>query len=155
MNLEIKWHKPLKLKDGSKIGLIYKIDGLEAWNGLSGVYMFCRQYAKSLAPLYIGKADDVGRRIKQHLNSIKLMKGIENSQNGDKILMLGTFVPKSGQNKQKAISSIEKALIEHALLEGYELLNKQGTKTPVHKISFSGYLPARNMTGQSMYIKAK
>ena len=154
MNIEIKWHKPIKLKDGSKDDLILKIDNLDKLNGYTGVYMFCRKYAKSISPLYIGKAEDVGRRIKTHLNSIKMMKGIQNSQNGDKVLIVGELIGKPGQDKKKCIAIVEKALIEHALSEGYDLLNVQGTKTPVHGISFSGYQLAKNVTGKKIFAKA-
>jgi hypothetical protein len=155
MKLEIKWYKPLKLKDGSIDSLIYKVDGLDEWIGCAGVYMFCRKYGDNICPLYIGKAESLGARIKQHLNSIKLMKGIENSQNGGKVLIFGELLIKSGQEKKKSITLIEKALIEHALSEGFELLNIQGTKTPTHSIEFSGYQLAKNMSGSSMLAKAK
>lgn len=155
MNLEVKWYRPLKLKDGTKDGLIYRIDNLDDWVGTGGVYMFCRKYSKSIVPLYIGKADDLGIRIKQHLNSVKLMKGIQSAQAGEKVIVFGEYIAKSGQDRKKTIPLIEKALIEHALLEGYELLNKQGTKTPTHKISFNGYQLVKNVTGKELYIKAK
>ncbi len=155
MNLEVKWYKPLKLKDGAKEGLIYTIDNLEDWFGTSGVYMFCRKYSKCLAPLYIGKAEDLGSRVKQHLNSVKLMKSIQGAQAGEKVVVFGEYLAKSGQDKKKTIAIIEKSLIEHALSEGYQLLNVQGTKTPTHKISFNGCQLAKNVTGKEMYVKAK
>jgi hypothetical protein len=81
------------------------------------------------------------------------MKGIKDSLSGDKILIVGQFIPKPGQGKKKSISIIEKALITHCLVEGIELLNKQGTKTKFHEVSVSGYLLARNITGQSIFTK--
>ncbi len=153
MKLELKWHLPQKLKDGSNNGLIYEIQGIDQWDDVAGVYMFCRKYGKSVVPLYIGQAIDIGSRIKQHLNSVKLMNGIKDSLSGDKILIVGQFIPKPGQDKKKSISIIEKALIEHCLVEGIELLNKQGTKTKFHEVSVSGYLPARHITGQSIFTK--
>lgn len=155
MNLEVKWHKPLKLRDGAKEGLIYKIDNLDEWVGAGGVYMFCRKYSKCLAPLYIGKADDLGSRVKKHLNSVKLMKSIQNALAGEKVIIFGEYIAKSGQDKKKTIAIIEKALIEHALSEGYQLLNVQGTKTPTHRISFNGFQLAKNVTGKEIYVKAK
>jgi hypothetical protein len=153
MKLELKWHLPQKLLDGSKNGLIYEIYGLDKWYDISGVYMFCRKYGKSVVPLYIGQALDIGSRIKQHLNSVKLMKGIKDSLSGDKILIVGQFIAKPGQDRKKSISIIEKALIAHCLVEGIELLNKQGTKTKFHEVSISGYLFARNITGKSIFTK--
>jgi len=153
MKLELRWHLPQKLKDGSKNGLIYEISSIDKWNNVTGVYMFCRKFGKSVVPLYIGQAVDVGSRIRQHLNSVKLMKGIKDSLNGDKILIVGQFIPKPGQDKKKSISIIEKALIAHCMAEGIELLNKQGTKIKFHEVSVSGYLLAKNITGQSIYAK--
>jgi len=153
MKLELRWHLPQKLKDGSKNGLIYEISSIDKWNNVTGVYMFCRKYGKTVVPLYIGQAMNIGSRIRQHLNSVKLMKGIKDSLSGDKILIVGQLIPKPGQDKKKSISIIEKALIGHCLAEGIELLNKQGTKIKFHKISVSGYLLARNITGKTIFAK--
>lgn len=155
MNLEVKWCRPLNLKNGEKDGLIYKIENIDDWLGVGGVYMFCRRYNKTLIPLYIGKAENLGFRVKQHLNSVKLMKSIQNAQSGEKVIIMGRYIPKSGQDRKKTIAIIEKSLIEHCLSEGYELLNIQGTKTPTHKISFNGYQLAKNVTGRELYVKAK
>jgi hypothetical protein len=48
---------------------------------------------------------------------------------------------------------VEKALIEHALTEGWELLNKAGTKTPTHEVKFLGFHGATNFSGRKMYVK--
>jgi hypothetical protein len=153
MDIQIRWHKPIKLQDGSNENLIYKINNISQWAGVSGVYMFCRCYGKTLTPLYIGKAESIGARIKQQLNSTKLMKGIENSLSGEKVLVVGEFVPRSGQDLKKAIAVAEKSLIEHALAQGYVILNIQGTKTPTNSVSFSGYSGAKNITGAAINIK--
>lgn len=155
MDLEVTWHKPLKLKDGAKDNLIFKVDDIDKWYGCSGLYMFCRRHGENIMPLYIGKADNIGKRINQQLNNTKLMKGIENALNGEKVLVIGEFISKGGQGTTKAISIIEKALIEHALGKGLDLINKQGTKTKVHKLSFSGYQAAKSFTGQAMNVKQK
>jgi len=47
MKLELRWHLPQKLKDGSHNGLIYEIPSIEKWNNVTGVYMFCRKYGNS------------------------------------------------------------------------------------------------------------
>jgi hypothetical protein len=153
MELNIKWHKPRKLIDGSNQRLIYTIEGLDEFYGMSGVYMFCRQHGKSLSPLYIGKAVNIGIRIEQQFNTTRLMKGIDNNtHNGKKVLVIGEFLAKQGQGPKRSISIIEQALIENALSEGNELLNVQGTKTHTHKINFSGYQSAKKITGPSMNV---
>lgn len=160
MELSIKWHKPINLLDGHKQNLIYTANGIESWLGVSGVYMFCRQFKGSLIPLYIGKAEDIAVRINQHFNtSTKLMKIISNLNNpgnrGKKVLVVGQFTPKSGQSTKKSIAIIERALIVHALAEGFDLLNVQGTKTPTNSIHFSGYLGARSLTGKHLSVAIK
>jgi hypothetical protein len=153
MELSIKWSRPSKLLDGAKDNLIYQVSGLASFSGVAGVYMFCRKYGETLTPLYIGKAENIAARINQQLNSTRLMKGIENALNGEKVLVVGEFVSKSGQDKKKSIAIIEKALIEHALSEGHTIINIQGTKTPTHSIRFSGYSAAKTLTGSSLNIK--
>ena len=81
------------------------------------------------------------------------MKRIENSPKGEKVLVIGEYISKPGMSSEKAIRIVEKALIEHALTEGYELLNKSGTKTPKHTVQFSGFKGATNFSGKKMYVK--
>lgn len=155
MDLEVKWHQPIPLVDGSDENLILNIENLEDIHTGSGVYMFCRRYNSSINPLYIGKSMAIKKRISQHLNSVKMMKGIQRSQNGEKVLVVGELVSKSGQRPEKSIDIIETALIEHALLEGYELLNEQGTKRPTHQITFKGYLGAKQFSSSKQVVTVK
>jgi hypothetical protein len=156
MELSIKWHKPISLIDGDNHNLIYVADGLDSWQDVPGVYMFARIFNDEVFPLYIGKAESIGSRAWQHLkNNTKLMMTIKKSANGARVFIPGKFTPKPGQNIKKCIALVERALIVHALAEGYELLNVQGTKTPTHRVSISGYLGARNITGKKLSLKAK
>ncbi|WP_339137220.1 MAG: GIY-YIG nuclease family protein [Candidatus Electrothrix sp. GW3-4] len=155
MNLEIKWHQPASLEDGDDENLIYSVDGLEEWEDLPAIYMFCRNYGGVLVPLYIGRSKNVGQRIKQHLNTTRMMKSIQKAPKGEKVLVIGEFIPKPGQSIDSSLKILEKTLIEHALTEGYELINKSGTKTPVHTISLSGYKAAKDFSGPKMYAKSK
>lgn len=155
MDLEIKWHQPIPLVDGDDEDLIYTIKNLEDWDGYPAVYMFCRRYGKNIVPLYIGRTANVAARIKQHLNTTKMMRSIAKSQNGEKVLVVGELIVKTGQKIDKSLRVIENALIEHALAEGYELVNKSGTKTPVHIINYSGFKLAKDFSGANMYAKIK
>ena len=155
MDLEVKWHQPISLRDGDNVDLIYALPDMSDWEEVPGVYIFGRLYGGALTPLYIGRTKDIGTRMKQHLNSTKLMKGIEKSQNGEKVLVVGEFIPKPGQSTESSLQIIERALIEHALAEGYELLNKAGTKTPTHNVEYSGYSAAKAFSGSCMYTKMK
>jgi predicted GIY-YIG superfamily endonuclease len=155
MDLEIKWHQPISLNDGEKENLIYILPDMSNWDEVPGVYIFGRLYGGTLTPLYIGRTKDIKKRMKQHLNTTKLMKGIENSSSGEKVLIVGEFVSKSGQSTESSLRIIERALIEHALAEGYELLNKTGTKTPTHNIQYTGYQAAKVFSGSCMFTKMK
>jgi hypothetical protein len=155
MDINVLWHKPIDLLDGSEQNLIYTVkeDDISRFEGLPGVYMFCRIYSDVLSPLYIGKALDLGSRIRQQFNTTKLMKAVENSPKGTKVLVVGEFKCKSGQNNDVCIKLVEKILIEHALAEGNDLVNLQGTKVPYHEIAFTGNSLVKGFTGAQMLVK--
>lgn len=156
MDLNIKWHAPINLTDGDEENLIYIAKGLDQWIDVPGIYMFARIYDGLTHPLYIGKSESIGKRAWQHFKSnTRLMSSIKKAAKGLRVFIPGQFAPKPGQNTKKCIALIERALIDHALTEGYELFNIQGTKIPAHQVSFTGYLSARNITGKSLSFKAK
>ena len=136
MDIEIQWHQPIPLQDGSTDDLIYMVDEdeLKEWYDCPGVYMFCRIYNESMIPLYIGRSKNLYNRIWEHFETTTFMKQIAKSPRGEKVLIMGEYISKPGQSSERAIAIVEKALIEHALTEGYELLNKAGTKTPTHGV---------------------
>ena len=155
MDMSVKWHAPVDLLSGDKENLIYIANGLDEWWDVPGVYMFARIFNDEVSPLYIGKAEKLGCRAWQHFkNNTRLMNGIKKASSGKKVLILGGFLPKPGQSTKKCIALIERALIDHALTEGHKLLNVQGTRTPSHKVSFSGFLGARHLTGKSLSFRA-
>ena len=129
-------------------------DEIKVWDGFPGVYMFCRKYGESVIPMYIGRSMNIYNRIWEHLETTTLMKRIENGPRGAKMLIIGEYRARPGQSSKKAIGIVEKALIEHALTEGYALLNKAGTKTPTHAVKFSGFRRAKQFSGGKMYVKA-
>ena len=155
MNIDVFWHSPIYLKDGRKDHLIYSAGNLGKFEGIPGVYMFCRVYDGDLIPLYIGKANDLKYRIERQLNTTKLMRTIQDSPSGKRVLVLGEFECKPGQKQDKCISMVEKALIEHALADGCELVNQQGTKRPYDAIEFRGNSMAKAFTEQKMYVKKR
>jgi hypothetical protein len=157
MEIKIQWHQPIPLQDGSAEDLIYMVDEkkLQAWDGYAGVYMFCRRYGESVIPMYIGRSMNIYNRIWEHLEGqtgvMDSMKAIR--QRGEKMLIIGEYIPQPGWSSTKAIAIVERALIEHALTEGYVLLNKAGTKTPTHEVRFSGFNMAKQFSGGTMYVK--
>ena len=138
MNIELEWHKPVSLHDGRNQSLILTCD-LNLIPEAPGVYVFARVHGESRSPQYIGRSANLRQRIKQHLeNDVKLMQQIDSAKNGKRILMMATMVFKKGQRKDTVLDIVEKTLIEHAFSEGCELLNKKGTKTPVHHMNSTG-----------------
>jgi hypothetical protein len=55
------------------------------------------------------------------------MRRIANGPQGDKVLVLGEYMPRPGQSREWALKMAETALIAHACTEGYTLLNQAGT----------------------------
>lgn len=153
MKIDVEWSEPDILKDGSANSLIYEIDGLDEWEEFPGVYMFCRKHGGSLIPLYIGRSTNVPRRIRQHLNTTKMMIAIKQSKAGEKILVVGEISAKGGQKIEALTKIVESSLIDNALTEGYELINKAGTKPKVHTIDFRGYQKAKTFSGSTMFSR--
>jgi len=154
MEINITWYPPLPLSGGNAADLRYTVDGIEAWEDCPGVYMFCCWDHESVIPLYIGRAKNMYAQIRQHLETTTLMRRIANGPRGDKVLVLGEYLPQPGQSSEKALAIVEKALMALAFAEGYALLNTAGTKTPTHAVRFSGFRRAKQFSGRKMYVKA-
>jgi hypothetical protein len=134
MELKLVWHKPVALREAeARTNLLYELD-LEKIPATPGVYIFMRTFGKNQNPLYVGKAKNLGSRIKGQLNTLKLMRGIQNAAHGSRVLVFGEFVPKQAQRVDKCLTLIERALIRHFLSEGHELLNKAGTRLAKHSL---------------------
>ena len=56
------------------------------------------------------------------------MRRIENDPRGNKVLVLGEYIPQPGQSREWALKMAETALIAQACTEGYTLLNHAGTQ---------------------------
>jgi hypothetical protein len=154
MAITLKWHNPISLKDGEPDGLIFKIPNMSDFDGISGVYMFCRIYGNDLVPLYIGKSKNIGTRLTQHIKqSVHLLQSIKNATNGKKVVVIGEFKSKKGQPIIETIKKLEKYLIETAQINGYMLFNSKGTKFPTDTIEFIGYQKAKKVFGKSLLIK--
>jgi hypothetical protein len=95
MDIEITWYPPLPLTDGSAEDLIYTVDEneLKAWDGCPGVYMFCRMFNGSVIPMYIGRSKNLYNRIWEHLETTSLMRRIESESKGERVLMIGEYMP--------------------------------------------------------------
>lgn len=143
MRLRVEWSRPIPLRDGTRQGLIYAVD-LSRLPGGAGVYVFGRKFGKGFEALYVGKAENVRRRVNGHLqNNLKLMLRLRNAKTGQRVVLAGQFVPKPGQRVEKCIVLIERALIRTFLSEGHDLANKQGALIRRHEIESDGKQPKR------------
>lgn len=152
MKIDAKWSKPITLKDGDSVGLIFKLD-TEAIPIEPGVYVFARRYGANVTPIYIGETANLRRRIASHLKSVPLMKALENTSSGSRILIYCTVATKSKDRAKSQVKIIEKALILHSQAEGHELFNKKGTKLPTDVISFSGNHTSEEIAPRLMRVK--
>jgi hypothetical protein len=157
MNLDLQWHRPINLLDGRRKGLIFRLpdEAEDSIPNAPGVYIFARRFGDIIAPLYIGQAARINVRIDQQFNNLRLMRGIEDAEIGRRVLLFVELHPRPGQQIPRALDIIEKALIRHALSEGYELLNIQGAKTPTHALKFRGNIEARSVFPRRMYVPVR
>jgi hypothetical protein len=149
MDIEVRWLKPFELFR-SKSDLLYEIDGMDFVPATPGVYVFGRAHGDTVCPLYVGKAGDLRKRVEQQLNNLKLMRAIDRAPNGYRLLYVAEFLGKGGQDAMKAVSIVESALISAAMVEGFELINIQGTKTLAHTITSTGNREARSWFPESV-----
>lgn len=155
MKIDLKWDKPIRLKDGSKLNQIYAIRSLDHISKKAGVYVFARSFGKSIAPLYIGQASRLRNRIDGQLNNVHLMMGVKSAQAGHRILLVAHLKLHPGQQQKKVLDIVESALIKHALADGHELLNKQGVKTKVHVIKSKGNTSSKHVAPLRMLVERK
>ncbi len=152
MIIKADWKNPIKLEDGGKNNQIYAVN-TEKISENGGCYVFYNKHGNSYSVLYIGKAENLQRRIEQQFNNLKLMMGIKKSIKGTKFIMC-CDVP--GKNKAKkfkrTIKMLEKQLIKSATLEGHELLNQKGIKIKYNQILFKGNRESEEIFGRKMNI---
>lgn len=153
LNIDARWSQPIDLRL-AKAGAIYECEKLQEIPSEAGIYIFGRCHGESRTPLYIGKALNLRRRIEQQLNSVRLMTGIKEAQNGSRFLIYCVPQIKRGQRVAQVVKLLEDALIAHALAFDHELLQKQGTKRPNHTIKFSGNRVSEALAPRHMRVSA-
>jgi hypothetical protein len=153
MKIQLKWDKPIRLKDGKRQNLIYFSSKLQRIPADAGIYVFARQFSGVMIPLYVGQARNLRMRMGQQLNHAKLMMKIKNSPNGRRFLLTARvhFLP--GQQEKKVLTIVERALIKNALSQGHDLLNHQETKIKVHAIRSSGNKSFKHFANTLMLVE--
>lgn len=136
MDLSVQWSAPIPLYKDEDV--IYWCD-LEKISEKAGVYIFGRVHGESFEAFYVGKGMKLNKRIEQHFtNNVYLMKRLENAQNGTRVVVIGEFIAAPGQQAEKCIGIIERALIRHFMSEGHDLVNVQGTALKQHSVNSIG-----------------
>jgi hypothetical protein len=152
MQIDASWSQPIALKRCKPGGLIYELD-IDTLPAEPGVYVFGRKHGENVVPIYIGETLSVRGRIKGHLNSLPLMRAVENAPKGGRFLMYCTVRAGSREKAKKHVRVVEKALILHAQSEGHVLFNKKGTRLPTDEISFTGNRTSEAVAPRVMLIK--
>jgi hypothetical protein len=155
MKITVTWHRPITLQDASDSvqNLIYSCSELDSLTEEPGVYIFARRFGKSLEPLYVGKGTSLRSRIRQQLNNVRLMRGIQNNPKvGSRVLTLGTLSPRPGQKLTSVLKIVESALIEEFINDDHDLLNKQGTVIRADTVNFRGNRTVTGIVGSKITI---
>jgi len=118
----------------------------------AGVYVFGRKWGNQFEALYVGKAGKIRGRIKTQLNNLRLMQHLKNAKAGKRVVMIGQFMGKPGQQVNRCLPLIERTLIRYFLSEGHDLVNVQDTRLRRHEVSSDGRHP-RNFIPKLMYVE--
>jgi hypothetical protein len=137
MKLKLEWEHQVPLVRTSRQQLGYTV-ALEKVPEAAGIYIFGRKFGKKVEALYVGKAANIRRRIKGHFNNLRLMNHLHDARMGRRVLLVARFVSGPGQNAEKCLRILERALIRYFLSEGHDLVNKQGTRLHRHEVESSG-----------------
>lgn len=154
LNIGARWLRPLELRRSNNRQFIYECPEIENVPESPGVYLFGRQHGDSAVPLYVGRTMNLKVRLGQHLNSVRLMGGLLDAANGQRFFMACVVQLKRGQRMEKVLRVLEDGLIAHALAEGHELLQRQGTKRPAHQVNFTGNRTSECIAPRDMMIRA-
>jgi hypothetical protein len=150
MRISVTWHAPVSLPPPmTRLHECFDPDELPR---APAIYLFARQFGASMKVLYVGQATSLRGRIKQQLNNLKLMQGIDDAAIGRRILIYGTLTSRPGQRVRAVLDIVERALIDHFTENDHPLINKLGTKLPVDVIEFDGNLLARGRSGRQLRV---
>jgi excinuclease UvrABC nuclease subunit len=137
MRLTIEWKRPLQLTDASADGLIYSFES-KTVEAEAGLYVFGRMHGHSFEAFYVGRANNLQNRTKGQLKNLKLMLHLQKAKTGKRVIITGVFKPRKGQQVDRCLPILERALIRHFLSDGHDLVNVQGTRIRRHEIASSG-----------------
>jgi hypothetical protein len=139
MKIEIHWQRKLKMVPMRSDEVEYDFE-LDPIPDLPGVYIFLRKHGRVPSPLYVGKTTSLRRRMAQYRNlqgdhAVQIMEAVRHAENGARWLVFGVFKTKRGQQEDRLLEIVERALIAHYLAQGHVLINTQGTRIPTNEIT--------------------
>jgi predicted GIY-YIG superfamily endonuclease len=142
LNIEVVWRTPVDLRvapEGVGQDYIVPASANQRLPEAAGVYVFCRRFGEKYQPLYIGQADNLRRRIGQHLKSnVALMRAMRDAKSGTRAILFGEVITKRGQQIERVLKVVEETLIAEAVESGFGLVNRQLTSAKFHSIVFGG-----------------
>ena len=159
IHAKMKWQKPVELFEPSEANcrgceykgncnLTYCCEG-ENIPEKPGVYVFGRQHGQSITPIYIGESKDISQRIWEHLEGyVELMNALRKVKLGSRVILVGIL---ESRFTKDTLGLIEGMLIEHALDEGFGLLNVSKTNPSYHEVSFSGNRESMRIFPKTLY----
>jgi len=136
MELELNWQSELLLRY-SVTDDNYAVD-LNKISESPGIYIFGRRNRNRFEALYVGKANNIRKRIKTQLNNHKLISHIWGAKTGPRVLMIGEIITKQGQKLDSCLHLAELTLIRHFIAEGHNLVNFHGTNFKYHELLSTG-----------------
>jgi hypothetical protein len=98
----------------------------------------------------VGKAKNGHGRIKGQLNNHRQMTHVRDARAGNRIVLVGSVIPKPGQQVENCLTLVERSLIRYFLAKGDDLVNIQGTRPWNHEV-VSTHGPMRFIPG-TMYL---
>lgn len=142
MKLHLQWSRPILLRKSRQRTMVYSTD-LGKLPDKPGLYVFGRRHGRKFEALYVGQAKNIRDRVKRQLNNSRLMQHVMTAKSGKRILLVGQYVSKPGQDESKSLTLLERALIRHFVSRGHDLVNVSGTHIREHEITSAGKQPKK------------
>ena len=130
MNIQLEWKTPLSLGRSP-----YDNFDLQKIPNNPGIYIFLRKHGRASEALYVGKTMNLRNRIKQQLNNRRLIDGMRNAANGERLLVFAEPRLRRGQQLDRVLDISETALIRYYLAKNARLINIQGVAIRLHELT--------------------
>lgn len=127
MKLHLAWKEVALTDVSSKGDLIYSADP-RLIPAKPGIYVFGRFHGSRFEALYVGKAKDLQSRIKGQLKNLRLMRCMQRSKTGKRVVCVAEFRSRQGQQEDRCLRILERTFIQYFHTERHALVNVHGTR---------------------------